>query len=147
MFDDLFFGETPLSPSRKLNRLMNRLARSEFTDPIQLTEWLPKADVSETDKDITIHAEVPGMTPDKINIELNDGILSISGEKSQSHQDRKRDFYRMERSYGRFERTFKLPRNAVTDPSKIKAKYENGTLEVTVPKTDEAKSQKIKIET
>jgi len=144
MFDDWLFGDT-LS-SRKLERLMDRLTRAGFTDT-QVTEWLPKADVSETDKDVTVHAEIPGMTSDKINIELNDGILSISGEKAQSKQDRNRDFYRVERSYGRFERAFKLPRNAVNDPSKIKAKYENGTLEVTVPKTEETKAQKIKIET
>jgi HSP20 family protein len=129
-----------------------------FLDPFETTsflapitggaaEFVPKIDVSENDKSIQVHAELPGLSKDSIKISVDNGVLEISGEKSfeKRTEDKKRKYHRVERSYGSFVRRLAVPRS--TKASDVKAKFQNGVLELEVPKAAESKEQfEVKIE-
>jgi HSP20 family protein len=125
---DSFLGASPLTPATR-----------ESAAPFS-----PRVDVVETGKDIRVTAELPGMSQDDISVELNDGGLSISGEKKEEHEDKKEGYYSMERSYGRFSRFVPLP--SEIEPDKVKADYKKGILTVTVPKTPEASTKRVKVD-
>lgn len=105
--------------------------------------WLPAVDVSETDADFVVRAELPGMAQNEIEINVQDNVLTLKGEKKQEKKEEKENFQRLERSYGSFSRSFTLP--AGVKPEDIKASFKDGVLEVTMPKTEEAKPKKIAI--
>eukprot|EP00823_Brevimastigomonas_motovehiculus_P009368 TRINITY_DN9030_c0_g1_i1.p1 TRINITY_DN9030_c0_g1~~TRINITY_DN9030_c0_g1_i1.p1 ORF type:complete len:225 (+),score=41.09 TRINITY_DN9030_c0_g1_i1:130-804(+) len=110
--------------------------------------WAPKVDVEESGTAITIHCELPGLNKSDIKVKVEDGVLSISGErkleKTEENKDKK--FKRIERSYGSFKREWTLPDNV--DATKISAKSRNGVLEIQIPKIEEKKpvAQEVKIE-
>jgi len=111
---------------------------------LHLTEALsPCVDVSETEKDLVVKAEIPGMDAKDINITLRDGLLSIKGEKKQEKEEKKEHYHRMERCYGSFTRNLRLPYGVEQD--KIKADYKDGVLTIKLPKTEKAKEKHIKI--
>ena len=105
----------------------------------------PRVDVSESDKAITVTAELPGMDEKDIEVVLSDGVLRIKGEKKEEAEDKKKDYYMMERRYGSFQRAFRLPEEV--DDKKVSAAFSKGVLRVTVPKSAkaEAKLHKVKI--
>lgn len=103
----------------------------------------PRIDVSETDAEIKMEAELPGVEEKDVEVLLSDGHLTIKGEKKQEKKEKKEDYYLHERSYGSFARSVTLPFDA--DPDKIKAKFANGVLTVTLPKPPEAKAKAKKI--
>jgi len=109
---------------------------------------LPAVNIMETSENFVVEMAAPGMEKQDFDIQLDNGMLTISSEKEMSNEVKEDDRYtRREFSYQSFKRTFQLPK-AVVDESKIKARYENGILNVTIPKKDEAKSlppKKIKI--
>lgn len=105
--------------------------------------WLPAVDVSETDADFVVRAELPGMAQNEIEINVQDNILTLKGEKKQEKKEEKENFHRLERSYGSFSRSFTLP--AGVKPEDIKASFKDGVLEVTMPKAEEVKPKKITI--
>jgi HSP20 family protein len=107
--------------------------------------WFPSVDVSESKKDITVKAEMPGMDPKDIDISLEDGILRIKGEKRKEEEERDMNFYRAERAYGYFNRTIGLP--AEVDASKVDASYKNGILNIKLKKVKESEPKKIEIKT
>jgi HSP20 family protein len=94
--------------------------------------WRPVVDIKETDKDFLIHADLPGMKKEDIHMEVKDGILSISGERKQEKKTDTDKYHRVERSYGKFTRSFAIPEGVSED--QIHAKHDNGVLEVTFPK-------------
>jgi HSP20 family protein len=100
----------------------------------QFSEWLlkPTLDLGATDKAYTISVEIPGVDEKDIKLELADDILTISGEKQQSHEAQGRDFYRLERAYGHFQRTLALPEDV--DQDNLSASFKNGVLTVTMPR-------------
>ena len=104
--------------------------------------FVPKVDVIENEKDYEIHVAVPGVTKDDFKIDLNENYLTISGERKLSKEKKENNFYSLETQYGTFSRSFSLPENV--DGTKISAKYENGILEIVVPK-DEKKVLKASI--
>ncbi|VAX15026.1 Small heat shock protein, partial [hydrothermal vent metagenome] len=104
--------------------------------------WLPAMDVSETDSEYKVHLEAPGVEKDDIKAELDDGVLTISGEKKSETKDESKNHYIVERSYGRFTR--KLRFNDI-DSEKISAVFKNGVLEVTLSKVEAAKPKQIDI--
>jgi HSP20 family protein len=106
----------------------------------------PKVDVSETEDEIKVVANVPGIDPDNINIEVGDDYLSLSGtiDKEGMDQNDEAMIYRYEREYGEFRREFSLP--ARVNKDKIVAKAKNGVLSITLPKSEEEKKQKVKVE-
>lgn len=106
--------------------------------------WVPAVDVFEQADHIRIAAEIPGVTPDDIQISLEGNLLTIHGTKQQHAEERTERVHRYERTYGAFERTFTLP--ASIDPKNIRASYDNGVLTITLPKSERAKPRQIQVE-
>lgn len=102
-----------------------------------------KFEVSDSEDAIEISAELPGVDEKDIDVSMAEGVLTIKGEKKSEEEEKKKDYYRSERSYGSFMRSFRIPDGV--DEDKIKAAYENGVLELTLPKRPEAKVKAKKI--
>jgi HSP20 family protein len=108
-------------------------------------EFAPAVDVKETDTQIVVKAEVPGMDPKDINISVTGEVLTIKGEKKSEREEKEENYHLVERSYGSFSRSLALP--AAVDLDKIEAKYDKGVLTVTCPKKEEVKPKAIEIKT
>ena len=104
----------------------------------------PRIDVSETDTELKIEAELPGIDEKDVEVVLSDGRLTIKGEKKQEKEEKKKDYHLVERSYGSFARSIALPFEA--DPDQVKASFAKGVLTVTVPKPPEVKAKEKKIQ-
>lgn len=134
-------------PFRELTALQNEvsrlLGRGTMAEAGERQSWMPSMDVVESEKDIKFKAELPGMKPEDIHIEMDENVLTISGERRFEEKVQEDKYYRIERRYGSFSRSVALPQNVQTD--QIQAGYENGVLEVTVPKMEEAKPKKIEV--
>ena len=136
------------NPFRELvgiDRLFNDAFDRFFEDTdTRLTNrtWSPSVDVSETESEIIFTAEFPGFEKDEIDISVNEGRLIISGER-QVTEEKETKHLRVERWYGKFNRSFLLPKSA--DPEKISANLKNGVLTVTMPKREEAKPRQIPV--
>jgi HSP20 family protein len=140
-----------------LRSRMNRLFDEFFERPFGLGlfpgessllgDFAPRLDISETDKEVTISVELPGLEPEDINISLDRNALTISGEKRVEREEKGERFYRVERSYGSFHRSIPLPDEV--DEDKIDASFKRGVLKVKLPKTQAAqeKSRRIAIKT
>ena len=109
------------------------------------SSFVPKVDIIENEKSYEIHFAVPGLNKDDFNIELKENYLTVSGERKLSNEKKDKNFHSIETSYGSFSRSFSLPENV--DGTKVQAKYNNGILELTIPK-DEKKvlRQTIKVD-
>jgi HSP20 family protein len=105
----------------------------------------PAVDIAEEKDKYVVKADLPGMKQDEIKVELDDGVLRISGERrsEREEKDEAKNYHYFERSFGSFERRFVLPKD--TDAEKIDAKYENGVLSVSIPKTEARKPKEIKV--
>jgi len=137
-----------LAPFREFERMrreMDRLWDSFFERKPgrEEVEWLPALDVSETKDEIVIKAEVPGMEAKDIDISLSGEVLTIKGEKKQEKEQKDENYHMTERSYGAFSRSVRLPQEVQGD--KIAAKYKDGVLKITLPKSEKAKAKEIKI--
>ena len=119
----------------------NRLSPNVREDAV-VTRWSPTVDVSETPTEITFLVELPGFEKEEIEISLEENVLSISGER-KFEKEENRDFHRVERWYGSFFRSFKLP--AKVDSSKIDAGLKDGLLTIHLPKVEEAKPRQIPV--
>ncbi len=108
------------------------------------SSWTPAVDIKELENEFIISADIPGVNPKDIEIQLEDGVLSIKGERHTNSVDEKDAYKRVERSNGQFYRRFSLPESA--DAEKIKAKSNNGVLELTIPKTEKVKPRKITVD-
>ena len=108
-----------------------------------MRSWAPDVDIAENPDSYEIHAELPGMREEDINLTLNNNVLTVSGEKKREVKEEKDNFVRVERSYGKFERSFSLPNNIAAD--RVAANYADGVLKITLPKSEEAKSRTIKV--
>jgi len=105
--------------------------------------WLPAVDVSETGDKITVKAEIPGMEAKDIDISMVGDTLVIKGEKKAEKEEKDENYHMVERSYGSFSRSMKLP--ATVDPDKVDASYKNGVLTIVLPKKEEVKPKPIEI--
>ena len=105
--------------------------------------WTPPVDIQETDDAYRIHAELPGMTKDDIQITLENNVLRLSGERKFEKDTKQENYHRIERTYGAFTRSFALPTQV--SPDKVEAKFENGVLSIVVPKAEQAKPRRISI--
>ncbi len=136
-------------PFRDLLALQDRLNRSfEATRQSGTTEeplgtWAPAVDIYETEKEIVLKADLPGVNLSDVDIRLDNNVLSVRGERRFEKEVKEDNYHRVERAYGNFVRTFSLP-NTV-DPEKIEAAYDNGVLRVTMPKREEARPKQIKV--
>ncbi len=106
--------------------------------------WLPAVDISEDEKAYHIHADLPGVSPDDIDVSMDKGMLTIKGSRQSEHTESGKDYKRVERVHGSFFRRFTLPDNV--DPERIQARSNHGVLEVTVPKREEEPAKRIQVE-
>ncbi|MBD3616354.1 MAG: Hsp20/alpha crystallin family protein [Gracilimonas sp.] len=106
--------------------------------------FVPELNVYETDKEFEVSAALPGMNKDDIEISFNAGMLTISGERKMEQEENGRRYHRIESRFGKFNRSLPLPSDVI-DQEKISAKYENGVLNVTIPKVKEKAAKKIKV--
>jgi HSP20 family protein len=132
-------------------RLLNRYINYLWNDfPIRFPEleedsvvWRPSLDLSESENEYKVLADLPGLSKEDIKISLRDNVLTISGERKYEKKDDSKDYFSMERAYGKFERSVSLPDKI--KESEIKANYKNGVLTVFLPKSEEAKPREISI--
>ena len=106
--------------------------------------WMPAVDIAEHADRILIHVDVPGVSPENVKLSVEDNVLTISGTKERVSEEDADRLHRFERTYGAFERTFKLPETV--DAAAIRAAQENGVLTVTLPKVAKAKPRQIQVE-
>lgn len=106
-------------------------------------DWMPAFDISESEKEYKVSAELPGIDIKDLEVTLNEGVLTIKGEKRQESEEKEDNHLRIERSYGSFDRSFRLPEGV--ESNKINANYKDGILSLTIPKAKETKAKKIKI--
>jgi len=105
--------------------------------------WNPSVDITETNEGFEVKAEIPGVSKEDIKISFEENMLKLSGERKFEDEMKEKDYQRIERRYGKFERAFFMPKNV--NASDIKASYEDGVLTVQIPKSEEAKAKEIEI--
>ncbi|ODS33632.1 MAG: heat shock protein [Candidatus Scalindua rubra] len=124
----------------EVNRMLDSFFKSES---LYDTGWSPNIDIAETERDIIIKAEIPGIDAKDIDISVTGDTLMIKGEKKEEKEHNDEYYHRIERSYGSFMRNINLPAKVVAD--KVKAKDRNGLLEITLPKMEKAKAKRITV--
>jgi HSP20 family protein len=147
--DDWF--DMPLARFREeMDNLFERFF-GEGWGPSALESWParfgygPRLDLAETENDVTLKAELPGVDPKEVDIRVEGNMLTIRGEKKQEKDEKRKDYHYVERQYGSFHRSVQLPSSV--DPAKIDASFKDGVLTVTMAKKPEAKAKKITVRT
>ena len=128
---------------KEMDRLFEGRAGGDDSGSVVTSDWVPAVDIKETDTGFEIHADIPGVNPDDIEVHMENGVLSIKGERESETKDEREGYKRVERQHGVFYRRFSLPDTA--DADKISAKSKNGVLEITIPKQEEVKPRKISV--
>lgn len=128
---------------KEMDRLFERFMEPELPELPTFGEFTPTLDVSETKDAVVVKAEVPGIEPKEIQVELQNQILTIKGEKKEEREEKGETYYRRERAYGAFARSVRIP--VAVDESKVNAVFKNGVLTVTLPKAAEAKGTLIPV--
>ena len=139
-------------PFRDINTLQDRMNRLfedanhrwRADEPSSTTSWSPAVDIYENDTEIVVKAEVPGLDQKDIELNLENNVLTLKGNREFEKEAKDENYHRIERAYGGFSRSFSIP--AVVDDSKIRADYKEGVLTILLPKTQKAKPKQIKIE-
>ena len=130
--------------SDRLNRMVTRPAtRTNGKEALTVADWMPTVDISETDGEYLIKAELPEVKKDDVKVTLEDGILTIQGERRREKDEKTTKYHRIERSYGSFARSFSLPDQV--DENGVKAEYKDGMLNLRVPKSEKAKPRAIEV--
>ena len=129
---------------REMDRFYDPTSEGDETSSIATSDWIPAVDIKETDTAFEIHADIPGVDPKDINVHMEDGILTIKGERKSESKEEHEGYKRIERSRGSFYRRFSLPDTA--DADKISAKSNHGVLEITIPKQEKVQPRKISVE-
>ncbi len=141
------WGWTPTEQLSQLREEIDRLFDAPFADISRMGEffngWAPPLDLTEDKDNLVATMEIPGLSKEHLDVTVHEGVLSISGERSESKQDENAQAHRRERVYGRFHRSISLPKPVNSDS--IKAMYRDGILTVTMPKTEEAKPRQIEV--
>lgn len=137
-------------PFRLLQQRMNNLFEEPFTplafqgeEPFTLTTWTPSCDVYETNGEIIVKAELPGLKKEDVKVTIENNVLMIRGERKFEGEVKRENYYRIERSYGEFLRSFTLPLSI--DAKKINAEFKDGMLKIALPKMEEAKPKAVDI--
>jgi HSP20 family protein len=138
----------PLRELTTLQNEMNRLFGTVFDTPQQgnggtLRRWMPAMDLIETGDHFVLRADLPGMSEEDVNIEVEERVLTISGERKAEHTENKEGYHRVERAFGTFSRSLTLPEGV--DAEAVSASFDRGVLEVHIPKPEERKPRKISI--
>ncbi len=134
-------------PGRELDTLqtdVNRVLDTFFGGRLAngaTPRWVPAMDLVETDDHLVLRADLPGLDKDDVNIEIKDGVLTVSGERQAEHEERKDGYHRVERAYGGFSRSLSLPQGI--DAEQVQADFDKGVLEVRIPKPAERKPHRV----
>src|SRR4051795_8091113 len=141
---------TRWEPFRELEELQNRLStivsrtpRQNGREDMTIADWVPTADITEDDKEYLIKAELPEMKKEDVKVTVENGVLTISGERKFEKEEKNKKYHRVERGYGTFVRSFALPDDA--DAGKVKAEFKSGLLTVHLPKSEQAKPKQIEV--
>lgn len=131
--------------SDRLNRMFNRQALPQVNtkETMVVADWVPSVDVSETDGEYQIKAEIPDVKKEDVKVTLEDGVLTIQGERKHEKEEKGKKYHRVERSYGSFARSFTLP--DLVDEEKVKAEFKDGVLNLQLPKSEKAKPKAIEV--
>jgi HSP20 family protein len=131
--------------SDRLNRIFVRPAawQGHGKEIMTVADWTPTVDISETETEYLIKAELPDIKKDEVKVTVEDGVLTIQGERKREKEEKGKKFHRVERSYGRFVRSFTLPDSV--DEGKVKAEYTDGVLALHLPKSEQAKPKQIEV--
>ena len=134
----------PFSLFNQLQRELDRMHEGEESaGRIATAEWAPAVDIKEEQDRFIINADIPGVNPDDIDVSMENGVLTLKGEKNTEAKTEKDNYKRVERIYGSFYRRFSLPDTA--DNEAINAKCKNGVLEIVIPKREAVKPKKISV--
>jgi HSP20 family protein len=128
---------------RQIDRLFEDFGRWPALQGLGLGPSAPRINVSETEAAVEIEAELPGLDEKDVEVLLNEDVLTIKGEKKDEREEKKKDYHLMERSYGSFQRSIRLPYDV--DPGTINAAFNKGILKITLPKPPDAKQKSVKI--
>ena len=126
-------------------RDVDRLFDAFFGGQRESRRWVPQMDLVEAEDHFVLKADLPGLAEGDVSIEVQDGTLTISGERKAEHEQSERGWYRIERSFGSFSRSLTLPDRV--DPDGISASFDRGVLEVRIPKPEEHKPRRVQIKT
>lgn len=132
--------QSMFAPLARSSGLLPRLS----TDGDVTFEWSPSADISENEKEYAIRASLPGVKKEDIKVQMQEGMITISGERKQEKEDKNEKFHRIESVYGSFTRSFGLPDNVRAEG--IKSDYKDGVLTVHIPKAEKAQAKQISVQ-
>ena len=131
--------------SERLNRVIGTPStrRDNGKEMLAVADWVPRVDISESESEYVIKAELPEVNKNDVKITLEDGVLTLQGERLQEKEEKGRKYHRVERSYGTFVRSFTLPDSV--DEEKVAAEFKDGMLNLRLPKTEKAKPKAIEV--
>jgi len=128
----------------EINKMFNSVLEP-FTEGSELrSTWYPAVDISETENELVVSADLPGLNREDIKVNVQNNVLTFSGERKQEMKSEEGNYHRLERSYGFFSRSFTLPATVKAD--EIKAVYKDGVLRLTLPKVEEARPRQIAVD-
>ncbi|MBI5430354.1 MAG: Hsp20/alpha crystallin family protein [Nitrosomonadales bacterium] len=131
--------------SKHLNRIFGRFPAHTEPDREVLTvaDWAPTVDITETDAAYLIKGEIPGVNKEDVKVTIEDGMITMRGERKMEKEEKDKKFHRIERSYGSFMRSFRLPDDV--DEATVKAEFKDGMINVTLPKSGKSKTKSINV--
>ncbi len=139
-------------PFRNVAALQDRINRifdesfsrtADLDDDISMSAWKPLVDIYETDEAIILKAELPGIKKDDVSVEVKDNVLTLKGVRTEEKEIKEKNYYRKERAFGTFSRSFNLQHRI--QPDKIKARFKDGVLKIEIPKPEEEKPKQITV--
>ena len=134
-------------PAREVDSLqteVNRVFDAFFGQGTSSSRrWVPAMDLVETEDHLVLRADLPGLSREDVEIEIKDGVLTVSGERRADHEEKSEGYFRVERSFGRFSRSLTLPKGVEADG--VAAEFEGGVLEVRIPKPEQRKPHRVEI--
>jgi HSP20 family protein len=140
----------PVGELNTIQNEMNRLFNTFLDQPNQtgrgtgtMRRWLPAMDLVETAEHYVLRADLPGLSDGEVNVQLEDNVLTVSGERKAEHDDQQEGYYRLERAFGAFSRSLTLPDGV--DPNAIEAHFDCGVLEIRIPKPEQKKPKTVQI--
>ncbi len=140
----------PVAELGTIQNEMNRLFNTFFDQPSATgrnapgaRRWIPPMDLVETGDHYVLRADLPGLSDEDVNVQLEDNVLTISGERTAEHEDQQEGYYRLERAFGAFSRSLTLPEGV--DPDSVQAHFDRGVLEIRIPKPEQKKPKTVQI--
>jgi HSP20 family protein len=137
-------------PGRELDSLQSDVSRvfdaffgTKSGNGVATRRWVPAMDLVADDEHLVLRADLPGLSEEDVNVEVKDGVLTVSGERRAEEKTEEKGYHRIERSYGSFSRSLSIPEGI--DPEQVSAEFDNGVLEVRIPKPEERKPHRVQI--